>query len=126
TGGEAGSIFISDGTDPGTSLVQTGFPGSLSPANWTVFNGKAYFTETSSLGNELWSSDGTTYGTVMNDIYPGYGSSAPAYLVATADYLYFAATDQTNGRQLWRIDKVSGVPTRITSGLNVQQISASA
>src|SRR6185503_4737776 len=61
------------------------------------------------------------------DISPGAASSSPGSFVATPDYLYFAATDPTNGRELWRIDRATSTPTRLTTlEPKVQQVRASA
>lgn len=122
------SIFISDGTLEGTTLVQGGFRNAAA-TDWTLFNGKAYFAATTVTGGtELWSTDGTPDGTVMvGDIVAGTGSSSPGNLVATPDSLYFTATDRSNGRELWRIDKGSLAPQRLTTlTTDVEQVQASA
>jgi ELWxxDGT repeat protein len=125
SGTDVGSIYISDGTPAGTTLVKDGFRDYIA-ANWTPFNGKLYFTSTTyEEGNELWSTDGTTAGTVMvADINPEYSSSSPDFLVATPDYLYFAARD-ASGPALWRIDKATSTLSRLAS-LFIQQMRASA
>ena len=38
----------------------------------------------------------------MEDIATGADDSNPLYFTALGDYLYFRATDATNGRELWR------------------------
>jgi ELWxxDGT repeat protein len=64
----------------------------------------SYLLDRSSVGHELWRSDGSLEGTYrLSDIYPGSQSSSPAYLTSFVDgYLYFAATDNEEGRELWR------------------------
>lgn len=56
-------------------------------------------------GRELWSSDGTTSGTVMvADICPGVRGSAPSYLTAWIGRLFFQANDCETGPELWVSD----------------------
>ncbi len=56
-------------------------------------------------GEELWVSDGTAWRTVLvEDLWPGSASSAPASLVALGGQLYFTAQDGAHGRELWRSD----------------------
>ena len=56
-------------------------------------------------GQELWTSDGTTSGTVMvKDINPGGYSSRPTDLTDVAGTLFFSARDGVHGPQLWKSD----------------------
>ena len=60
-------------------------------------------------GVELWRSDGTAGGTQMvDDIYPGSGSSLPQYLTNVDGTLFFSADDGTHGFELWRSDGTAG------------------
>jgi ELWxxDGT repeat protein len=53
-------------------------------------------------GIELWSSDGTSSGTVLvDDIAPGNADSIPANLTRVGDALYFSANDGETGIELW-------------------------
>ncbi|KAJ1405678.1 hypothetical protein B484DRAFT_214121 [Ochromonadaceae sp. CCMP2298] len=54
-------------------------------------------------GRELWRTDGTVEGTLrVDDIFSGGTGSNPTYLASFGDYLYFAATSASEGRELWR------------------------
>ncbi len=68
-------------------------------------NGILYFTSDDGTdGKELWSSDGTKFGTRMvMDINP-WGSSNPRYLTMMDGNLYFQANDGLQGTELWRSD----------------------
>ena len=86
-----------------TSARQQQFvaPGDLTNVNGTLF----FRPMTGRNGDELWKSDGTAAGTVLvKDIYPGSGSSYPAYLTNVNGTLYFSADDGTNGKELWKSD----------------------
>ncbi|HET9298752.1 MAG TPA: ELWxxDGT repeat protein [Candidatus Polarisedimenticolaceae bacterium] len=48
------------------------------------------------------------------DIRPGPGSSAPTSITVFNDALYFAATDGTLGRELWRLPRGSVTPELVT------------
>jgi ELWxxDGT repeat protein len=119
---ESGSLWQTDGTNNGTSLVYT-WPkpvlGGLefSPNLLTIFNNKLYFVSTDSAhGRELWTSDGTTAGTyLLKDIMPGSGSAfAPEYagfgngfrnnFCQLNNKLYFIASDISHNEEIWETD----------------------
>jgi ELWxxDGT repeat protein len=111
TNGEA--LWKSDGTAAGTVLLS-----SLcgSPENLTNVNGTLFFSATDDThGTELWKSDGTAAGTTLvKDIYPGgwsdysggyfHYNSYPSNLTNVNGRLFFSATDDTHGRELWKSD----------------------
>ncbi|WP_027381969.1 ELWxxDGT repeat protein [Epilithonimonas caeni] len=81
--------------NPGTS--------NSAPSNFAVLNGKLYFSATysptgSSIGTELWESDGTEDGTkLVMDIYPGTSSSSPSNLFTFNNKIYFTGSISVNG-----------------------------
>jgi ELWxxDGT repeat protein len=79
--------------------------GASSMLNATVYNGKLYFTAQDVLDNrELWSTDGTTTGTVMvKDIETGRSSYPGNYFVYNGK-LYFTAITAAEGSELWKTD----------------------
>ncbi len=57
------------------------------------------------LGNELWSSDGSVAGTqILADLNPGSADSSPFGLGVAGTDLYFGARDPTLGAELWKTD----------------------
>ena len=99
-----GSLWVSDGTAAGTSLLldaQTGgsfvAAGPLSPLGEVlVFSGYDI-----GHGEELWQTDGTPAGThLAQDINPGPGSSAPDLFRTSNGLVYFSAWDPVHGREL--------------------------
>lgn len=75
-------------------------------------NGRLFFTYydyTSSIGSELYTSDGTAAGTkLVKDINPNiFGSSNPIHLTPLNGLLYFAA-DDGSGNKLWVSDGTPG------------------
>jgi len=111
-------LWKSDGTATGTIMVKDIYPGSFgfwganssSPQYFTELNGYLYFQATSSVGRELWKTDGTDTGTkIVKDIYPGSGyggaySSSPTYLTKVGNNIFFAATTPAGGTELWKTD----------------------
>jgi ELWxxDGT repeat protein/VCBS repeat-containing protein len=72
-------------------------------------------TSSSSTGAELWTSDGTSAGTVMvSDINSGSASSTPGNFVYTNGRVYFAATTAAAGREIWMWDLVAS-PVMVTN-----------
>ena len=104
-------LWTSDGTTAGTVMVAqigTGADAAHSIGNLTAVGNNLFFTANDgTTGNELWWSDGVTYGQVK-DIYAGSSSSSPSSLAAFAGKLYFAAQDFANGRELWTSDGTPG------------------
>lgn len=106
-------LWISDGTEAGTSLVKDVNPNITCSdiAYLSNVQGSLFFTATAeNTGNEIYISDGTTAGTqLLKDIYPGTTSGATSLFLPVATDLhrtYFAAKDD-NGTELWVTDGTS-------------------
>lgn len=116
-------LWKTDGTEAGTVMVkdiETRTDGGRRSevAGLTNFGGTLFFTASNStVGNELWKSDGTEAGTVVvKDVYGGLGgsfpnqfpnSAGPAGLTVVGNTLFFAASSIVNGtvaRRLWKTD----------------------
>lgn len=100
-------LFVTDGTDAGTSLIkdiQEG-SGNSNPFDMILFNDLIYFTANDGVNSsELWSSDGTTEGTnLVVDIRPGNAGN-PINKTIFGDKIIFTGNDGTNGAELWITD----------------------
>ena len=103
-------LFISDGTEQGTTLLKDINPtGASFPNNFIFYNNKVYFSASNGLnGVELWVTDGTSGGTSMvKDINVGSNSSNPAGFVLYNNRLFFSANTFVNGNELWTSDGTS-------------------
>jgi ELWxxDGT repeat protein len=101
------TIWKSDGTTNGTVQVkQINGTSNYSIDNFTSINGRLFFAAPHpASGTELWVSDGTGAGTgLVNDIFPGGGSSDPSNFSNINGELYFCATNGTNGKEIWKSD----------------------
>jgi ELWxxDGT repeat protein len=97
-GSAAGTVLVKD-INPGTDNYGGSSPGGLTDVNGTLF----FSAYDGSSGYELWSSDGTTAGTLLvKDINPGSHSAYPSALTAENGTLFFAADDGTTGSELWQ------------------------
>lgn len=82
-------------------LKEIGIGISSSPGIPVKLNGTVYFSAASSLGRELWKTDGTEEGTqLVIDLLPGAGSSSPFNLTIFKDQLYFFAQSTAVGYDL--------------------------
>lgn len=116
-------LWQSDGTPAGTSLFKSFDNPSEVPyialnisfqnggLTQNLFQGNTFFFvgNTTANGTELWKSDGTIANTVMvKDINPGAPSgidfSGNISYLYTSTAFFFAASDGTNGNELWRTD----------------------
>ncbi|HRQ63747.1 MAG TPA: hypothetical protein PKZ76_02585 [Xanthomonadaceae bacterium] len=58
-----------------------------------------------SVGCQLWVTDGSAEGTVrLTDFGPAPGGASPGHLMAIGNTVYFAATDESDQRELWKIE----------------------
>ena len=74
-----------------------------------------FSAETTTLGRELWKTDGTTGGTLLvKDLSAGSSSSNPTDLTKVGDVIFFVADDENGLAQIWKTDG---------SGAGTQKIS---
>ncbi len=104
-------MWKSDGTLAGTKLVKAGgFAPGVFGSNYAVLNNKMYFSGYDDTnGGELWVTDGTEVGThiVLNMRADGGGilySGSPMALTVYKSKLYFSASDDTHGQELFMTD----------------------
>ncbi|MCF8239544.1 MAG: T9SS type A sorting domain-containing protein [Saprospiraceae bacterium] len=107
-------LWISDGTEGGTTLlmdINPGAPGSECKNFYHLGDKVIFQAKTAMNGDELWITDGTPAGThIIMDIRPGSGNGV-SNTVAVNDYfyvwddiLYFQGNDGQVGNELWRTD----------------------
>lgn len=119
---ESGSIRLVKDIVPG---AEGSSPLYLRPATFSGNAGIYFIARTPELGYELWKSDGTEGGTtVVKDIAPGPASGIqisifppPMKGIEGTSFMWFAASDGTNGVEPWVTDGTSG-GTTIVSNLN--------
>lgn len=117
-------IWVSDGTAAGTQILKDINPGSgdgVSPIvsspfvalDFIVHGDKLYFTANNgTTGYELWETDGTSPGTkLVYDLNPGMTGSTPTTYRIMGNFIYFFATTQAAGKELWKFP----LPTSVTS-----------
>jgi ELWxxDGT repeat protein len=107
-----GELWISDGSDLGTTIVKDTNPGSPSggAAFLTSFHGQVYFiTDNPETGRELWRTDGTEEGTtVAVDFISGPADSTVVPLAVVNDKMILAADDASSDLRLWSSDGTPG------------------
>jgi ELWxxDGT repeat protein len=116
-------LWKSNGTPAGTMMIKDIYPdtnnrgqaNSSSPQLFTILNGIVYFQATNkSYGTELWQTDGTETGTTLfADINPGSYkgngySSNPQNLTRVGNEIFFSASLQSKGNELWRTNGTPG------------------
>lgn len=115
TDGTTGNeLWMSDGTNAGTTLIQDYNTGtsSFNPANMKVFNNKLFFAgTTAATGAELY-----TYSTedgikLFADIRTGTTGSSPSKLYVAGDKLYFSASEAVSSVSRIYVTDGSSAPT---------------
>lgn len=109
-GETATGLWKSDGTPQGTVLVKGNITPSCPGGKYAVLAGKLYFNGNDNINSaEPYITDGTEAGTHMiKNIYPDqanikYGSAPKAFTVYN-NRVYFSATDDTHGEELFATD----------------------
>jgi ELWxxDGT repeat protein len=109
-------LWVSDGTDAGTTLVRDiNSYDSSTPRNFVEYNGAVYFVADDDSGHPgLWRSDGTAGGTfAVTNVGVGKLSFAEPLLVVYDGLLYFSGTTATTGVELWRTNGTSSGTTMV-------------
>jgi len=93
-----------------------------------------YFTALTSVGTELWKTDGTEIGTVLVkniNQKTAFASSSPRFFTMYNNLLYFKAEDGITGSQIWKTDGTEAGTVRVSNGnpgnangLSVQDLMA--
>lgn len=105
------AMWKSNGTVAGTVMLVPGIISTIG-GNSAVLNNKMYFTAADDThGTELWVTNGSTLGTYMvKNIYPDppgggvFYSGAPQHITVYKSKLYFFASDDTHGQELYTSD----------------------
>ncbi|MCH8045807.1 MAG: hypothetical protein IID44_19010, partial [Planctomycetes bacterium] len=118
--GESGQeLWVTDGSESGTVLVKDltpgesyGYPAGTYIYNTAVVDGILFFAATieTESGRELWQSNGTEQGTfLVADIFPGTTGSFPTGLTEVGGKLFFSATTEDAGEELWTVEPATKI-----------------
>ena len=114
----ANKLYVTDGTNAGTSPILSFAAGTTLPAQISTSAGVGYFRTSSSGGPyTLWITNGTTAGTTVIETLPN--STANGQIITTSAAvqgdLYFSNFDATGHYQLWQSDGTAGGTVQLTS-----------
>lgn len=119
-------LYSTDGFPNGTIQVKDVDPGPGSGmgefSQMAVFDDRLFFTGYApTSGWELWTSDGTTEGTLLVEDLFTSGDARPKFFTRMGDHVYFQASHNANGQQLFRVavDVTTGMPAATTQGLRL-------
>lgn len=111
-------LYRSDGTAPGTSVVESFklVSDSIGYFNMSIYDGYLYFIAgTDALGLELWRTDGTAGVMPVTGSTPSAGASRPYTFTVLNDRVFY--TDATSigrsgglGNEVWSVDAAGGMP----------------
>jgi ELWxxDGT repeat protein len=109
-------LLVTDGTSAGTELFKEFYPGTERGYNGAgdygtdilLYKEDIYMAaRNEDNGDEVWISDGTAAGSLLfKDFIPGPGPSFPD-LIKTEDALFFFATEETEGKILWKLNEAN-------------------
>jgi len=109
TDGVANQLWVSDGNDVGTMILQNATY-NTTPLELTEFNNTLFYTTLDGSSREMWISDGNINGTrIFKSLDPSAIGGAndftePYSLIKIGAVLYFSAVGNQTGRELWRSD----------------------
>ena len=115
--GDNGEVWVSDGTDEGTQILQDIFEGSSgsAPSDLTVLDGWLFFTASENgSGRSLWLSDGTPEGTEVIE-EPDFDDESVELLGVHEERVFYVVNDE----YWWR--SPSGLTQRIARTLGDTQ-----
>ncbi|HWB61893.1 MAG TPA: ELWxxDGT repeat protein [Chitinophagales bacterium] len=123
TSGTGPQLWVTDLTDTGTHTLAPllGIKESiLEPRQLFKSGGRIYFCAGGiDKGCELWVTDGTAQGTQMlNEICPGRCSSDPGNFYCSDTTLFFSATDDTHGKELWKLGGAFNLMEKLTTNID--------
>jgi ELWxxDGT repeat protein len=96
-------LFTYDGVEGEGFFFRNGYGDqNWAPTDFVKYGEDIYFRSGDEGGSELRKFDGETVTTI--DIYPGFDSSIPLYMIEFNENLYFSAIDEDAGRELWEYD----------------------
>lgn len=126
--GKGVELFTSDGTVEGTKMLSDINPnGSSNPSNFKVHQELLFFSANNGTqGNELWYTDGASSAR-LTDINSGSKDSNPMFLTGLDNNLYFTATTDAEGRELYKysLSKVNVENIRLQDNQNIYYNSSS-
>lgn len=110
-----GDLFVSDGTEAGTTPVKLIKPNGTSIINMTIVGDKLFFVADDGVnGFELWVTDGTTDGTKMvKDLSLPNSTSFPNNLTDVNGTLFFTLKTAATGTELYKSDGTEAGTTMI-------------
>ena len=87
-----------------------------------IHEDKMYFTANDgSTGAELWVTDGTEVGTkLVYDLNPGIAESTPSNFQVMGNYLYFFATTEATGTELWQLPLQTSSTSDLENHLDIK------
>lgn len=106
-------LWMYDGVNPPSMVVDmTAGATSFDPKRFYNYNGTLIFSGIDPVaGNELWKYDGVNNPTLVFDINTnpsmGLHNAHPRHFIEYNNLLYFRATDETHGREIWAWDGVN-------------------
>lgn len=104
TGNDSVSLYNTDGTVAGTSIVRSGFKLFAGIPMASLGNQLIFIASTSTSNPQVWRSDGTTAGTFPITSFPTSAAFYEASLISVAGQVFFLADDSVHGQELWATD----------------------
>lgn len=109
-------LWVTDGSDAGTGLLKDiNSTGWSSPQGFTAWNGSLIFAASDGSRGGIWSTDGTSAGTVS--VAPGGPMPAPSFVVFHGALFFLALSPDRSTWGLWKTDGTAA-GTQLVQSLN--------
>lgn len=112
--GESSQLWLTDGTEAGTTMVRDINPGGDADiTNLTLVGETLFFVANDGSGAQVWTSDGTEAGTAVVQSIDFAADTRPGSLTVVGSTVFFTGTHDADGEGIWQTDGTEAGTERV-------------